>query len=315
MFIHHSHSLKATNVNKNHNVSKPKHKKPHAPQPATTLMRHAVAKPKASLKHRVKAVGHLDHTPTATALMTKPSAHTLDSQRLRHAKQVAKSPAISRFGKILPSVPSGASLPMSQPLSIQPRPANKKPLRPPTTTAELLQRALEGATSHQQPRQKHLPARLAKRVAERRITSISIMAASTAVLIGFVLYANLTAIQLQMASSKAGFTANLPGYQPVGYRFAHLNYSPGNVAMRFQSNSDSRTYAISEKLSAWDSQTLRSDFVAGLGQDYQTVETAGHTLYVYGHNNATWVNSGIWYQIKSDGALSVHQLVQLASSM
>ncbi|HXR49659.1 MAG TPA: hypothetical protein VN778_01380, partial [Verrucomicrobiae bacterium] len=129
------------------------------------------------------------------------------------------------------------------------------------------------------------------------------------------LYANLTSIQLQVASSKAGFTANLPSYQPIGYSFAHLNYSPGNVAMQFQSNSDSRAYAISEKLSAWDSQTLRSDFVAGIGQDYQTVQTAGHTLYVYGKNNATWVNSGIWYQIKSDGALSVHQLVELASSM
>jgi hypothetical protein len=174
---------------------------------------------------------------------------------------------------------------------------------------------LELASSHEAPAVKPRSRSLAKRIASRRITGISSLVVAAFLLVGLVSYANSTAIRLHVASSHAGFAVSLPGYKPAGYRLSHMNYSPGNVAIEFQSNSDNRRYAITEQASAWDSQTLRDDFLAGVGQDYQAVQTAGRTVYVYGQQNATWVSGGVWYQIKSGGALSLHQVVQLASSM
>jgi hypothetical protein len=72
---------------------------------------------------------------------------------------------------------------------------------------------------------------------------------------------------------------------------------------------------LTEKTSAWNSATLRDNFVASNAKTYQTVETGGRTIYLYGQNQASWVNGGIWYQVQSNGALSNHQLVELATSL
>lgn len=289
----------------------------HVPQPAKTLMRHAVHKPAASLKRRIKAVGVATTKPVAAPAAKHP-ARQIDTGRLQHAKQVKKSTLISRFGKLEPTrpAPAGTVVTPVSPITFQPTaPATHRKTKHPQTTAELLQHALELASSHEQPPVKPRSKSLARRIASRRITGISAMVVAAGLLIGFVLYANATSIRLHVASQTAGFAASLPAYQPSGYRLSHLTYSPGTVAIQFQSNSDDRTYAITEQSSAWDSQTLRDNLLSRVGEDYQTVESAGRILYLYGQNNATWVSSGVWYQVKTDGALSAHQLLELASSL
>ncbi len=297
----------------------------HTPQPAKTLMRRIVKKPAPSLKRHVTAHSALTTSvPSAKLVVAKPSAAVLDAKRLQHARRVARSRLVSRFGSLssltaktvttpvlttpaentpqLPAAPVSHNIPHTLKA---PKAKNSRP----RTTADILEHALKHATSHQQR-----PKR-GRRATAKRIGSISAFVSAVLILVGFVAFQNLTGLRLRMASAQAGFSANLPGYQPSGYRLNHLSYSSGVVALYFHSNSDSRTYNITEKATNWDSNTLRDTFVATASQHYQTIESAGHTLYLIDEKQATWVNGGIWYQVQSNGSLDNHQLVRLASSM
>lgn len=291
-----------------------------AQQPAKTLVRTSVKRPAGSLKSRTKvqapAAGTLAKA-TSAALVPKPSASRIDEQRLKLAKHIPKSKLVSRFGT--PQAHAAAPLVASTitPVATQfiSRPA-VPPSKKTQTTADILQRALEHANSHTQPavHSKRLSRRSRR---SKQITGISAIAISMTLLIVLAGPPSLTHVKLKMASAKAGFSASLPDYQPAGYSLAHLNYSLGTVAIQYQSNSDNRAYAITEKTSSWDSQGLRDSFVAPQDTHYQAVQSAGRTVYIYGDNasNATWVSNGIWYQVEGNGSLSSRQLVSLASSI
>lgn len=144
---------------------------PHQPAAAHTLMRQAVKKPQASLKRQVKAQGQIDalaERPLAR-LTTKKSIGQLDAERLRHAKQIHRSRLISHF----PAFTAGdvikvrtalapteainqASIPAKQPATHA---------RRPKTTAELLDQAVQRATSHLEPPPKPARRRLRHSVA------------------------------------------------------------------------------------------------------------------------------------------------------
>lgn len=302
-------------------IRAPKHPASHQPQRSKTLMRSAVTKPGPGLKRHVKAHGHTDALidKPAARLRPKASVRRLDDRRLRHARDTAKSQAVKRFSHAAgpaPQPPTQLPAPAHKPHQLMPddRPVNtgKQPAKHQQTTADLLERALHNATSHElvfdEPasRRRRLPSKLA---------SVSLVALGLVVLGGFVAYQNIGNVKLRIASSKAGFTASLPDYQPAGYHLGHLNAAPGEVAFDFHSNSDNRAYAITEKISDWNSDALRDGFLASNGQQFQTVETGGRTVFLYGQNAATWVNGGVWYRVQTNGTLSDRQLVQLASSM
>lgn len=290
----------------------------HVPQPTRTLMRRVVSKPAASSPH-LKAQGGATHPIEHTIMEVAPkmSAAAVDSRRLQHAQVVPKSQLVSRYNQdaaVTPRPPShieAASRPAAASFS---RPSSRPAAAGrPKTTADLLQRAIDQATSHRQPapKLKHSPHRAG------RIMSISTLALLSVLLFGFVLHLNMSHIKLDLASSKAGFAASLPGNQPSGFSLKGLDASTGQVALQFGSNSDSgRTYSIIEKSSPWDSITLRDAFVApASGDKYQTVTAGGRTLYLYGRQNITWVNAGVWYQVHSEGALSNQQLINIATSL
>jgi hypothetical protein len=125
------------------------HKHAHAPAPAHTLMRHAVKKP--GRQSRLRAQGHVARA--TLAVRPKASAQRLDELRARHAKHIMRSQLISHFSV-------GAAYPRPAP-EHHPRPASHKPAAPvhharkraglrraqPMTTADILQKALEHATS------------------------------------------------------------------------------------------------------------------------------------------------------------------------
>ena len=291
------------------------HAKSHTPQSSRTLMRRAVHKPgKNTAKHSKiqQPIGFLTKE-SSVLVVPKQSVHSVDEQRLRQAQHIKKNPAVHRFADTTAST-SLHHVPVTvhtNPAQLNPIKSVEKPQQ--AATEDLWQRAVDRATSHEQPKQKRQSKRAM--ILSRRKTSISALVVAIIMLGGFVGYTQLPNIRLHMASTQAGFAANLPGYKPAGFSLSHLDATAGQVAFQFHSNSDSRSYAITEKSSNWDSQTLRDTFVASFGHNYQTLQTAGHTLYVYGKNNATWVSAGVWYQIQTDGALGTHQLVQLASSL
>lgn len=294
----------------------------HAAQPAKTLRRDAVHKPTPDATKRLKAHSHtgaLAKQPDIPVLV-KPSVSRLDATRLKHAKHVPQSKLISRFGPDQPAPHATPLLTVPQPVATQPLPAFSQPVAapvkraaPPTkpkTTADLLQHALDQATSHtEQPvHRKRRSSRL------KQITGVSAAALSLLVIVTLTSNYSLNTVRFKMASAKAGFSVSNPGYQPSGFSLSDVQSNAGVAAAHYHSNSDDRSYTVTQKASNWDSQGLRDGYVAFQDIHYRTVQAAGRTIYLYG-NNATWVSGGIWYLIQGNGALTSAQLTQLASSL
>lgn len=307
------------------------HRHGNQPQPTHTLMRQAVSKPAASAKSHLKAHGHVSHELALAKaadlqVLPKTSALTVDDRRLRHAKAVHKSKLISRYSDATPATGAAPAFPLPTPTArpvmdvvpqaaSRPHPVNARP----QTTADLLQQAIEQATSHEQPAPKLSRLSRAGRPHRRvnKIASVSSLAVLSVAMFGFVLHQNMPSIKLDLASSKAGFAASLPASRPAGYSLSKLSSSIGQVDLNYQSGGNTQgSFTITEKQSNWDSATLRDMYVAQTsGDQYQTVQTAGRTLYLYGQQNVTWVNGGIWYLLHSDGSLTNQQLIDTASSL
>jgi hypothetical protein len=282
--------------------------KSHSPEPSKTLMRTVVAKPKPTLKrHANVSAAIVAIAPLKQQVLPKLSARRVDPVRKEHATQTARSQYVQHFSnKQTRFIPKNLAPIRAQP-GLQPTtPRSEKP------SLDIFERALAVATAHEE-----LPVvPEKKRRLSRQLRTVIGVVAIIVIAGGILAYQNASNIKLYVASSKAGFQATAPGYHPSGFDLGALSYSPGTIAMNYHSNSDSRSYTLTEKSSNWDSSTLRDSFVSQVaGQNYETIEAAGRTVYVYGNNNATWVNGGIWYQVKSSGSLSTQQLIQLASSM
>jgi hypothetical protein len=288
----------------------------HKTTPSKTLMRTAVKKPSADKtkvsKRKIKAQGPSETSaviPLADIVISK-SAKQVDSSKLAHATKVPKSQLIAHFSPVTSDINS------PEPVVAVPQVASDKPKTlakqadktAAQSTAELLDHAIIQASTHQE-------APLKKPRNKRKIRA-AIASVTAIALIAFVGYQELPNMKLNIASAKAGFSAGKPSYQPPGYSFGKLSYSTGVVATKFTSNSDERSYTITQKVSTWDSQALKANFVVKTsGTDYQTIETGGRTIYLYNNGNATWVNGGVWFIVQSNGSLSNHQLVELAKSI
>jgi hypothetical protein len=129
------------------------HKHAHAPAAAKTLMRHAVKKP--GPERRLRAQGHIARQ-AALSVAPKASAQRLDELRARHARHIRRSQLISHFSAaaVYPVPPPEHHITHPTRKHIQhpatPHNAPKTGLRhhrKPPTTADLLQKALEQATS------------------------------------------------------------------------------------------------------------------------------------------------------------------------
>jgi hypothetical protein len=298
----------------------------HTPQAPKTLMRKVVEKPSNTFHQRLRAQSPTDvllQQPTI-AVPLKLSIDAINNQRLKHARVIPKSQLISHYTSIDPNNPSLSHV-QSQ-IDVTPtqhrvfkRVAQSPQAQPKaSTTEQLLQRALERATSHEQP--PYRPARsfhtTSSRQHTRRLITLSSTGLVAVLLIGFVVHSNLANIRLQLASAKAGFAASIPANQPAGLQLNSLNSSVGNVTLHFSGqSSQTGSYTLSEQASTWDSSTLREMYVNQQTKQFQTVIADGNIIYIYGNQNATWVNDDIWYQIHSDGSLSNQQLIATATSL
>ena len=308
------------------------------PQATKTLMRQAVKPPHLKPKQTagnihnditvIKSQANLQPKTSlpARAIHTKVSSDVIDPRRANRAAANSRSPQVSHF-----KTPANyAHRPQQQhvashqaPAIAQARPAAPAVPQHPATQAhhddqDIFQKALAQATSHQQPapKQSRLDSLKSAKRSGRKRRALAIVG-SLAIfvgLVGFVAFQNKTNIQLQMASAKAGFSAAIPLYKPDGYNMNKLDYGTGAVAMSYH-NGDKGQFNIVQKKSNWDSQTLLENFVATTNEPYQGYQSNGRTIYVYGKGNATWVNGGIWYQIKDAKSLSNDQLVKVAASM
>lgn len=146
------------------------------------------------------------------------------------------------------------------------------------------------------------------------MASIAGLACLIIVALGGLVYHEMGSVDAYIASKKAGFSVVFPAYKPTGYTIANIATSRGAIQTNYH-NAGGHKYSITERLSSWNSSQLLSHYVFGIAQqNYETVNTRGMTVYLYGKNNATWINHGIWYLIQANSGLSTKQLLQLASS-
>ena len=134
--------------------------------------------------------------------------------------------------------------------------------------------------------------------------------------VGYVTYLNIPRMTLRVASSRAGFEAQLPSYSPSGFKFSGpVAYAPGQVTLQYKSNTDERAYSILQKQTTWDSETLLDNFVSQETDLYSTYQERGLTVYIYDGSNATWVNGGIWYTVSGESLLTSEQILKIAASL
>lgn len=294
--------------------------KARRPDRSKTLMRHAMAKPTIATKTTEKPANPAPQT-------SKHSLPTQMSEERRHrAEKVAKSPAISRYSqrstapvpkKVVAHMPVQAPPKEAPAPAAPPMPAAATPA-PSQSAAASFTNAMAHARSHEQqsPARDKAHHRAAKKMGtSSKFVSFGAAALAVLLLIGFVGYQNIPNFQMRMAAARAGFNASVP-VTPSGFSMSrNVQASPGQVVVSFRSNTDDRAFEITQKESDWTSESLLTNYVSANKYAYQTYEDKGRTIYLYNGNNATWVNGGVWYEIKGSSSLNSDQLVQIADSL
>ena len=299
------------------------HKIHAQPEKSKTLMRSAVKRP---VTHKIHATTTVQTAVAPKPITQKPLLDTFKPGRIIRASNIAQSNLISKFGKTEPEIKT-AVVPVKAPPKhhVQPTVAHTTaPViqnHPAQTVAKVdpFQSAIDNAVSHEQPRTKKTKAhhRLAKKlhVSPRLVSFVGITFIALSIG-GFLAQQNLPQIAMRVASTRAGLNANLPSYQPAGFSMAGpIKYQPGEVTLNYKSNSDNRSFNVTQKNSSWNSETLLENYVAANKQPYQTFQANGRTIYIYEGNKATWVDGGVWFNIDGKANLNSDQLLRIAASL
>ncbi len=144
----------------------------------------------------------------------------------------------------------------------------------------------------------------------------SAVAAAVVLMGGYVWFQNFPKLELHSASSKAGFALTLPAYLPSSYSLnGPVEARNGSAIISFKSPSTTDPLKITQNVTTWDSQSLRDNISASRTNDFIAVEGQGLTIYLWGKNEAAWVNHGIRYGIEGTGKLSREQILKIAYSL
>ena len=276
------------------------HTKAHAQQKSKTLMRSAVKKP--NINASTTNINKSLPISSMQALEKKLWASSVDESRMLSAKRTQKHPKIKKF-EAINNVRSSevSSGPTTQPV------ASKLKKRP-TSTEDLLMHAVALAKSHENTYQA---------TSNKRFSSISKKASLVTAGVAVFALLSLSLIpqaQLKMASSQAGFNVSKPQYQPAGFAFKGVEASAGQASLVYKSNSDDRKITVTEKTTNWNTDLL-SGVLAMTSENNQIVTPKGRDVFIGKKGNATWINNGIQYEIKSAGALSNKQITQIVDSL
>lgn len=134
---------------------------------------------------------------------------------------------------------------------------------------------------------------------------------------GYIWQVNYPNLALKVAGSKAGISANFPGYIPNGWKLSgNIQSSPGNISYNIANTKAGASLQVSESKTEWDSQALAENYVAPKASNYLALQAQGLTIYLYDGNQASWVNNGTWYRIEgSASGLSQDQIIKVATSL
>lgn len=305
---------------------------PHSKTPSTkvhstlqtskTLMRHAVKKPApAKIVSEVKAT-HPSHKATSHAPR---SVITPKKTSFKHV-EVQKSPAISRFGQSL-ARPVHDSTNHDQashhPVHTPKEPPVIQPAYKPTTAEDLIQKSLNAIKEPQKPLT-HKRIKLRHRAAKRLHVSskvINLASGGLAVLLlsGFFAYQNIPNLAVRYAGMKAGINASLPDYHPSAFQVnKSVKYSPGQIVINYTSNTDDRSYVVTQKKTDWTQSDLEGFMAKESGKSPQTYATENGTIYIQNDNSrvtASTIEDGVLKNISGDSSLNTDQVIKIVSSM
>ena len=165
---------------------------------------------------------------------------------------------------------------------------------------------------------KELVAPKPKAALKPAIQPASLVAAALAVVVmgGYIWVNNFPKMNIRVAAGKAGFEATLPSFVPNGFSIAsNIAYAPGQVTIPLASANRDQSLNVIERSTSWDAASLLDNFVSRQADEYTSVPGQGLTIYLYGENQAAWVNHGIWYTIEGAHHLGRDQLLKLAYSL
>ncbi len=134
--------------------------------------------------------------------------------------------------------------------------------------------------------------------------------------VGFLAYQKVPQIAVKVAARNAGFDAKVPSNIPSGYAFkSPVDSSKDKLTIQYKSNTDKRSFKITQKPSNWTSESLLSNYLIEGKKQYQAYYNKGMTVFIYDNSNATWVDKGVWFTLDADGSLSSDQILSIASSI
>lgn len=177
---------------------------------------------------------------------------------------------------------------------------------------QLIKERLEEAGKNKEQAPRGIQRFIAKKP---RAMHVATMCLALMMLGGYLTYINMPNLSVRVASARSGVEANFPEYRPDGYHFSGpVAYSPGEVILKFKSNTSDQGYIVKQRASNWDSQAVLDNFVSQESNSYLTYSERGLTIYTYS-NKAAWVNGGVLYTIDGDAPLSSEQVLRIAGSL
>ncbi len=141
-----------------------------------------------------------------------------------------------------------------------------------------------------------------------------IVAVTAIIIISLVsLYFNLPNIKLRYANYQAQIIGRYPSFVPVGFNLTkEANFKDGKI--NYSYSYDKNHINFSQQATDWNPQTLLEMTVKPNSDNkFVTDKQRGLTIYYY-DKHATWINSGILYQIDYDFNLDSYDLKQIINS-
>lgn len=158
---------------------------------------------------------------------------------------------------------------------------------------------------------------VAEKATLRRPISIGAAALAVVIMGGYIWVSNYNNLSIRTASQRAGIVASLPHYTPSNYKLnGPISYGTGFVSFNLKNSKESdKSIAVVQRKSEWNSASLLELYVSPKGKDYVAVDSQGLKIYLYGDNQATWVNKGLQYVVTANSSLSRDQIVKMAESL
>lgn len=220
-----------------------------------------------------------------------------------------------------PTTPTVEPEPVTAPIAKAPVvSATTQDIKPPTTATvdsapPTLDKVVENSGSKNQDEPKSSFGTKTKKGLKPASIALTIVALF---LVGaYIWQVNYPSLAFKIASAKAGVSASLPGYVPSGWKMlGDISTNPGTVSYALSSPDNSKKISITQTKTDWDSQALAENYVAPKAENYLALQAQGLTIYVYGQNQASWVNKGTWYKIETtDQSLTQDQIIKIATSL